>query len=212
MIARPTVDLPHPDSPTRPSVSPRPIESVTPSTALTSPTWRSRTSPLLIGNQTRSSSTLDEHVAHATPSRARCHASAGTGLTHRASWPVLHRAERRHVVQALVDHVAAARRERTRGGRAEHVARRAFDRLELRATCRVETRNALQQAERVRMARSREQILGASRSPTNMPAYMTCTRSHMPATTPRSCVIRIERRVAARRRASGEARGSAPGS
>ena len=26
---------------------------------------------------------------------------------------------------------------------------------------------------------------------TNMPAYMTFTRSHMPATTPRSCVIMI---------------------
>jgi hypothetical protein len=49
---RPTVDLPQPDSPTRPRVSPRRISKLTSSTALMSPMWRSRTIPLLIGNQT----------------------------------------------------------------------------------------------------------------------------------------------------------------
>src|SRR3972149_552088 len=39
---RPTVVLPHPDSPTRPSVSPRRTSNVTPSTALTQPTVRWR--------------------------------------------------------------------------------------------------------------------------------------------------------------------------
>ena len=34
-ISRPVVDLPHPDSPTMPSVSPRYTEKLTPSTALT---------------------------------------------------------------------------------------------------------------------------------------------------------------------------------
>ena len=38
MIARPVVDLPHPDSPTRPSVSPASTEKQTPSTACTAPT------------------------------------------------------------------------------------------------------------------------------------------------------------------------------
>src|SRR5262245_55370785 len=56
-MARPTVDLPHPDSPTSPNVSPRRMASVTPSTARTSPTCRSSTSPLLMGNQTLRSST-----------------------------------------------------------------------------------------------------------------------------------------------------------
>src|SRR5215470_14195808 len=45
-IARPTVDLPQPDSPTRPSVSPRAISKLTPSTAKTRPVIR-RHSPLL---------------------------------------------------------------------------------------------------------------------------------------------------------------------
>src|SRR5919106_2060371 len=56
-MARPIVDLPQPDSPTRPSVSPRWISRETSSTALMSPTWRSRMIPLLIGNQTRRFST-----------------------------------------------------------------------------------------------------------------------------------------------------------
>ena len=52
MIARPVVLLPQPDSPTSPSVSPRSISNVTPSTAWTSPTWRCRMIPSRIGNQT----------------------------------------------------------------------------------------------------------------------------------------------------------------
>src|ERR1700674_2466158 len=46
-IARPTVDLPQPDSPTRPSVSPSAIEKLTPSTANTWPPARRR-NPWLI--------------------------------------------------------------------------------------------------------------------------------------------------------------------
>ena len=41
-IARPVVLLPQPDSPTSPRVSPRRSSNETPSTARTSPTWRSR--------------------------------------------------------------------------------------------------------------------------------------------------------------------------
>src|SRR6266545_4257111 len=42
-IVRPTVDLPQPDSPTRPRVSPASIEKLTPSTAKTCPAVRRRT-------------------------------------------------------------------------------------------------------------------------------------------------------------------------
>ena len=42
---RATVDLPQPDSPTRPSVSPAPIEKLTPSTACTVPTRRAQQTP-----------------------------------------------------------------------------------------------------------------------------------------------------------------------
>ena len=52
--ARPSVVLPDPDSPTTPSVSPLRTATLTPSTALMWPTVR-RSSPRLIGNQTRRS-------------------------------------------------------------------------------------------------------------------------------------------------------------
>ena len=45
---RPVVDLPHPDSPTRPSVSPGSTSNDTSFTALTAPFWRPKT-PALIG-------------------------------------------------------------------------------------------------------------------------------------------------------------------
>ena len=57
IIARPVVLLPQPDSPTSPSVSPFAIEKLTPSTARTSPMWRSMTISSVIGNQTFRSST-----------------------------------------------------------------------------------------------------------------------------------------------------------
>ena len=47
-MQRPTVVLPDPDSPTKPSVSPRLMSKVTPSTALTSATWREKT-PAMMG-------------------------------------------------------------------------------------------------------------------------------------------------------------------
>ena len=50
-IARPSVVLPEPDSPTTPSVSPLRTSTLTPSTALMWPTVL-RITPRLIGNQT----------------------------------------------------------------------------------------------------------------------------------------------------------------
>src|SRR5690606_12723813 len=46
---RPAVDLPQPDSPTRPSVSPRITSKLTPSTAFTAPTCRCTMKPELMG-------------------------------------------------------------------------------------------------------------------------------------------------------------------
>src|SRR5439155_26055378 len=51
-MARPTVLLPHPDSPTRPSVSPLWSSRLTPSTALTSAILRAKTPPTT-GNRTQ---------------------------------------------------------------------------------------------------------------------------------------------------------------
>src|SRR4051812_725744 len=68
--------------------------------------------------------------------------------------------ERRNLLARRRNLVAAARLERARLRRTQHVARRALDRAELRATRRVEARHALQEAERVRMPRRREQLVG----------------------------------------------------
>src|SRR5207237_783880 len=54
---RPSVVLPLPDSPTRPSVSPDWTSRETPSTARTTPTWRRSTAPRVIGKWTRRSRT-----------------------------------------------------------------------------------------------------------------------------------------------------------
>ena len=128
------VDLPQPDSPTSPSVSPRPIESDTPSTAFTSPTWRSSTRPLLIGNQTLRSSTStsgSRRRAHAGRRRRalRRHSSRGHRVeAARPRWPGSSSSSGGSSSRDCVDRVAAARRERARARRAEHVARRALDR------------------------------------------------------------------------------------
>src|SRR5579864_272132 len=49
MMHRARVDFPHPVSPTSPSVSPRRTSMLTPSTALTLPTWCLKKMPSLIG-------------------------------------------------------------------------------------------------------------------------------------------------------------------
>ena len=99
--------------------------------------------------------------------------------------------ERRHVRRRLLDGVAAARLERAGARRREHVARGAVDR---RQPARAATRRGA-----ARSAAGRACTGGAAgrrsrrRAPAsmNMPPYITFTRSHMPATTPRSWVIRI---------------------
>src|SRR5437867_6926756 len=48
-MARPVVDFPHPDSPTRPSVSPFSTKKSIPSTARTAPTWRWKMIPCVSG-------------------------------------------------------------------------------------------------------------------------------------------------------------------
>src|SRR3954471_1728407 len=169
-IVRPTVDFPHPDSPTSPSVSPRWMLKETSSTALMSPMWRSRMMPLRIGNQTLRFSTS----TRGPPELTLAGASANDGgprplpLLNRHGVeagdhvPGLDLAERRHLLARLFDLVAATGLERAGVGLAQHVARRSFDRLQLRLSLGVETRDALQQPERVGMPRPAEELLGAA--------------------------------------------------
>ena len=76
-MARPSVVLPDPDSPTTPSVSPRRRSMLTPSTALMWPTVL-RSTPRRIGNQTFRSSVL-------TTSGASGRGGAGSGFGSAAS-------------------------------------------------------------------------------------------------------------------------------
>ena len=74
---RPVVDLPHPDSPTRPSVSPRRTWKLTPQTACTTPTWR-RTRPARTGK------CLTRSVASRMISRSGAGGAPATSLTAEA--------------------------------------------------------------------------------------------------------------------------------
>src|SRR6201999_1215540 len=65
-MARANVDLPHPDSPTRLSVSPGARVSETPATAPMLPTLRWKMRPRVIGNSTPTSSTLRSAASAAT--------------------------------------------------------------------------------------------------------------------------------------------------
>src|SRR6185312_12212563 len=125
-----------------------------------SPMWRSRTTPLLIGNQTLRFSTSTR-----APSDAPfplCSANCGRprplpffhGHRVKAGNHVagLELAERRHLEARLFDLEATAGLEGTGLRRAEHVPRRTFDRLQPRLPLGVEARDALQKAERVWVA------------------------------------------------------------
>src|SRR5437773_2900379 len=61
-IARPVVDLPQPDSPTRPSVSPRSTKKSIPSTARTAPTWRWKMIPCVSGKCILSACTVRRFI------------------------------------------------------------------------------------------------------------------------------------------------------
>ena len=91
MIARPTVDLPHPDSPTSPSVSPRRIDKRHAVDGLYVPDVAIEDEPALDREPDPELFHLDERAAavargsggHAAspPRRERFHSSAGTGLS-----------------------------------------------------------------------------------------------------------------------------------
>ena len=71
-------------------------------------------------------------------------------------------AERRHLEPRLFHLEATAGLEGTRLRRPQHVPRRAFDRLQLRLPLGVEPGDALQEPQRVRVARPAEELIGAA--------------------------------------------------
>src|SRR2546423_1491307 len=145
MIPRPVVLLPQPDSPTRPSVSPRWSEKSIPSTARTSPVWRSMTIPSVIGNQILRPST-DSRTGAAAPPPALDVAAV---CARRPAPP-----------RPLPPARAAALRPpppAPRGARPP-LARPALDGDEWRVGLVVDPRDRMEKPHRVRMRRSREDV------------------------------------------------------
>ena len=177
---RPTVVLPLPDSPTRPSVSPASSVNDTSETACTLrvSTWNplgERTSNVL----TRSSTDQDRRRDIRPDTRTSSVGANAGRLDGRRT------AAARAARRARLDRVRAARRERAARRRPQHVRRRAGDREQPVVPVRgIDAQQAL----RVRMRGWSNRASTSVRS-TARPAYITCTRSAMRAITPRSCVI-----------------------
>src|SRR5438309_1554256 len=160
-IERPRVDLPQPDSPTSPSVSPCLIVRSMPSTARTWPTVRFQT-PLWMGNQVLSprTSRRGSEAVQTVCSGGRA-TDSGKGslqvvevrsiLCHPAggSLPVPERLQRRHLVVAAVDGEGAAWVERAAVGKLDQVRWHALDGPERRPVVRGQAGQRPQQRPRV---------------------------------------------------------------
>src|SRR5690348_7852358 len=148
-MQRPVVVLPQPDSPTRPSVSPRRTVKLTPSTAFTAAAGAANMPPptgkCLTRFSTSSSASLMRGF-HRLRLAELGRYPAGRSMTRRQ------RLERRCVAAAL-DAIGAARREGAAGRKTREVGGLPLDRIEARAARLVEPRHRAQQAERVRVAR-----------------------------------------------------------
>src|SRR5919204_6937801 len=155
MMARPSVDLPQPDSPTRPTVSPALISRSTPSTACTWPVVRC-INPVAIGNHTLRSLTVTSGWS-AVQAMVRCLAAvSGTfqlrprlGHPARRALRVPYLKKRGHVVRAAVylEHAPGMEGAATR--QVDQVRRQAFDRLQGLVALRVQAGGGGQQRPRI---------------------------------------------------------------
>ena len=206
--ARPNVVLPDPLSPTRPSVSPVPIDSDTSSTALRNFVVRPQNPLRPTGKRIDrcSTSTSASSTARSAP-LARC---AGAGVDVLTPRP-----RRSQPTGRTRPRTAANRRHGARrSGRAARASRRGTAASRARSATRTqhpaggtnEIRWAALDRHQPRASRRRVAACCAAAPPntggrvgrrgrrpaatsTIWPAYITATRSHSPATTPRSCVI-----------------------
>src|SRR5918995_2262414 len=148
-IARPTVVLPQPDSPTRPMVSPRPRESDTPSTARTSAFFRGMIPPKT-GKRTCRSCT----------SRMTSSEVAMTLVVKVAAYPVARGrfGQRRLDVVAGLEALGATSRELASGRQPMNVGHRSGNGGEPPRRLAVDARQRRKQTARVRMQRIVEQL------------------------------------------------------
>src|SRR5450756_41816 len=169
MMVRPSVDLPHPDSPTRPTVSPFLMSRSTPSTARTWATvlWRT---PEETGNHVFSPRT-DSSGSEVVHARFNCAGTAsGTLELHarlgdpaRCQLRLPDTIEQRGVARAALDLELAPRVERTAGRKIDQVGWKPVDRLERLVPLSVQSRNRAQQRPGVRVLGVREDIDGRAR-------------------------------------------------
>src|SRR3972149_463996 len=165
-MTRPMVVLPQPLSPTSPSVSPRLISKLTPSTALTSATLRWKMIPEVPGKDMRMSSTRTRvspagsadgvlgacSTTMLTPLRG-CRRLRGLGdalpLPAGAVVGRAHRQQRGHLLRAALHGETAARPEGAARRDAHQVRRHPLDRVKLLLARLVPTRHRLQEAQGV---------------------------------------------------------------
>ena len=155
-MQRPSVDLPQPDSPTRPSASPRATVRSTPSTA--------RSTSICVPAHAAHERGVEREVHRRgrAPRAAACRrvshaapAPRGSGRPWRGRRPSA--IERRIDGRAVGVRDLAARVEAAARGRRDEVGRHAGDRLEVRAAL-VEVGHRAQQRARVRMAGRAEHL------------------------------------------------------
>ena len=230
MMQRAIVDLPQPDSPTTPSVSPSLDGEADAVDRL------HRGDLLLEDDPARDREVLLEvlddeqlvaaHHGRRRPRRrlTRPHRSSGSSRASRSfvSWSRWHALEVRparrrtgassgRLVPADVHHVRAARVEAAAARRVEQRRRLARD-LHEPLDVDVEPRQRAEQAPRVRVLRPLEDLVDRCPARRPRPAYMTTTSSAISATTPRSCVIMMIALPNSSCRLLHQRRGSAPAS
>src|ERR1700730_13370219 len=175
-MQRPIVVFPEPDSPTSPSVSPRLIRNVTPSTAFTSATWREKT-PAVIGKYFVTSCTSTSDCG-SRPIASIALRSAAIGARSRIRSQlakierlvVLVQPAAREVTVAEIDErrrldreaglrVPAARRQRGSGRKVQQIWGLTFDRNEAAAILFIQPRKRLEQSPGVRVLRRVEDLI-----------------------------------------------------
>ena len=177
-MVRPRVDLPQPDSPTRPTVSPRRTSRSTPSTAWSWPVVRLR-KPCLTGKyflRPRTRSRMSSSAGGLRCSRPSSTGGLGALGAHEAMpigfvarGPFSHSQQadscaptgqqRRQLLAAAVEDVVAARREPAAVRPVERARHHAADRLQRRRVPHAEQRDRRQQRLGVRVLRRREGLL-----------------------------------------------------
>src|SRR5712692_7845407 len=168
-IVRPSVDLPQPDSPTRPRVSPCLISRSTPSTARTQATVRWRT-PAVTGKyflrpRTSTSGSAEVQALLSLAAVAVSGIQVLSGLGHPAGGELrlADRLQGRRLLGAALDPEGAAGMKGASARRADQVRRQTLDRLERLPVVVVQARDGAQQGPRVGMLGAGEDVVGRAR-------------------------------------------------